>query len=107
MSEMILQLPSQELIAARAGALALPETVIFEHRHWRGASYRTNLNVPWVGDWWNDKISGIIVVSGTWRFYEHRDYGGQHWDLGTGYYEFISDFGIPNDVISSFQVIAF
>lgn len=85
----------------------LPECQIFEHRHWQGRSYRTNLNVPWVGNWWNDKISGIIIASGTWRFFEHIDYGGASWDLGIGYYEFISDHGIPNDVISSFKVISY
>ena len=97
---------SKEIIEAAGKVTILPEVVIFEDRHWQGESFRTNLNVPWVGDWWNDRISGIIVVSGTWRFYEHIDYGGTHWDLAQGYYEYISDFGIPNDVISSFQCIA-
>ena len=86
-----------------SGKVTLPEVVIFEHRHWQGASFRTNLNVPWVGDWWNDRISGIIVASGTWKFYEHINYGGSSWELKQGYYEYISDFGVPNDVISSFQ----
>lgn len=85
--------------------LMIPEVVIYEHRHWNGASIRTNLNVTWVGDWWNDRISGIIVVRGVWRFFEHRDLTGQYWDLGPGYYEYIADFGIPNDTISSFACI--
>ena len=96
---------TNELMAS-IGTRALPEVVVFEHRNWQGASFRTNLNVPWVGDWWNDRISGIIVVSGTWRFYEHIDYGGLPWDLKQGYYEYIADFGIPNDTISSFQCIS-
>lgn len=83
----------------------LPEIVIYEHRHWQGGSFRTNLDVPWVGAWWNDRISGIIIVSGTWAFYEHRDFGGVQWKLGVGYYEFLPDFGISNDAISSFKCV--
>ena len=96
-------------VVTSSGGLVIPEVVIYEHRHWQGANYRTNLDVPWVGNWWNDRISGIIVVRGTWRFFEHIDYNktqdGKYWDLGPGYYEYISDFGIPNDVISSFCCI--
>lgn len=83
-----------------------PEVVVYEHRNWGGANLRTNLNVTWVGDWWNDRISGIIVVRGIWRFYEHRDLQGRWWDLKPGYYEYISHFGIPNDTISSFECIS-
>ena len=88
-----------------AGTLHLPEVVLFEHRGFGGAERRTNFSYIWVGDWWNDKISSIVVVSGTWRFFEHRDYGGRSWDLGPGYYDWVEAVGIPNDLISSFKAI--
>lgn len=84
----------------------LPEVVVYQHRSWDGWAYRTNLNVLYVGDAMNDQISGIIVVSGTWRFFEHRDFQGQSWDLAPGFYEYVETFGIPNDRISSFCCIA-
>jgi Beta/Gamma crystallin len=93
--------------AERAGALRLPEVVIYEHIDFGGAEARTNLQWYFVGDWWNDKISSIIVVSGVWRFHEDWHYEGRYWDLGEGYYRWVEDAGIPNDVISSFQVISY
>lgn len=92
---------------ANAAALRLPEIEIFQHIDFGGFSARTNLNWYFVGDWWNDKISSIVVVSGTWRFYEHWHYEGRYWDLSEGYYRWVVDAGIPNDIISSFRVIRF
>jgi hypothetical protein len=93
-------------LAAVAG-VHMPEVVVCEHIDFGGAEWRTNLGWSYVGDFWNDKISSIIVVSGTWRFYEHANLGGQFWDLGPGYYHWVEEVGIPNDIISSFQPIGF
>ena len=66
---------------------------------------RTNLSFHYLGDFWNDRISSLIVVSGVWRFYRDEYYKGDHWDLGPGFYEcFFTEKG-PDDVISSFQAI--
>lgn len=93
-----------KLAAASAG---LCEIEIFQHINFGGASWRTNLNYLYVGDWWNDSISSIIVVRGTWRFYQHRDYQGAYWDLGgPAYYPWVEAANIPNDIISSFRCIA-
>ena len=58
-----------------------------------------------MGEWWNDRISSIVVVAGYWRFYELGRYEGRYWELGPGYYRFVEDAGIPNNIISSFQAI--
>lgn len=84
----------------------LPEVVIYEHIDFGGANERTNLNYHFVGGFWNDKISSIVVVSGIWEFYEHHHYEGRKWKLGPGYYRWIVDNGIPNDIISSFKCVA-
>ncbi len=89
-----------------AAATQFPEIVIYEDINFGGASARTNLNWLYVGDFWNDKISSIIVVSGTWRFYADSYYRGFSKDLGPGYYSWVPNVGISNDSISSFQVIA-
>ncbi|HEX5904707.1 MAG TPA: beta/gamma crystallin-related protein [Candidatus Nitrosocosmicus sp.] len=82
----------------------LPEIVVYEHVNYSGAEWRINFITSNVGSFWNDKISSIIVISGTWEFFEHINYGGRVWVLTPGYYISVSNFGIPHDVISSFRV---
>src|SRR4028118_781092 len=51
----------------------------------------------------NDQISSIRVKAGTWRFYEHADYGGRVWDvIAPGLRNVPSWF---NDTISSWMRI--
>ncbi len=76
------------------------------HAGFGGASARTNLSFHYIGDYWNDRISCLIVVNGVWRFFRDDYYKGPYWDLGPGYYEsFFAEKG-PDDVVSSFQCIA-
>jgi hypothetical protein len=84
----------------------LPELVIYDHICFGGAYARTNLSFHYIGDFWNDRISSLIVVSGVWRFYRDEYYKGDHWDLGPGYYESFFTAKGPDDVVSSFQAIA-
>ncbi|HEY0369595.1 MAG TPA: beta/gamma crystallin-related protein [Chthoniobacterales bacterium] len=87
------------------GQRRLPEVVIYDHVGFKGAYARTNLSFHFLGDYWNDRISSLIVVSGVWRFYRDEYYKGDHWDLGPGFYEcFFTEAG-PDDVVSSFQAI--
>ncbi len=87
------------------GHRSLPEVIIYDHVGFKGAYARTNLSFHFLGDFWNDRISCLIVVRGVWRFYRDEYYKGDHWDLGPGFYEcFFTDKG-PDDVISSFQAI--
>jgi hypothetical protein len=88
------------------GVSRLPELVIYDHTGFKGAYARTHLSFHFIGDYWNDRISCIVVVSGIWRFFRDEYYKGPHWDLGPGYYEsFFTEKG-PDDVVSSFQAIA-
>jgi hypothetical protein len=84
----------------------LPELVLYDHIGFKGAFARTNLSFHYVGDYWNDRISCLIVVSGVWRFYRDDYYKGPYWDLGPGYYESFFSAKGPDDVVSSFQCIA-
>ena len=91
--------PSHEMIR-------LPELVIYDHIGFKGAYARTNLSFHYIGDFWNDRISSLIIVGGIWRFYRDEYYKGPSWDLGPGYYEsFFTEKG-PDDVVSSFQAVA-
>lgn len=91
---------------ASTDIVRLPELVIYDHIGFGGAYARTNLSFHYIGDFWNDRISSLIVVSGVWRFYHDEYYKGDHWDLGPGYYESFFAAKGPDDVVSSFQAIA-
>ncbi|PYJ39814.1 MAG: hypothetical protein DME84_00435 [Verrucomicrobia bacterium] len=83
-----------------------PLSYLYDHIGFKGSYARTNLSFHYVGDYWNDRMSCVIVESGVWRFYRDEYYKGPHWDLGPGYYEsFFAEKG-PDDVVSSFQCIA-
>lgn len=88
--------------------LIFPEVVVFEHITWGGAEWRTNLNHSYVGDFWNDKISSVIVISGTWEFFEHANFEGASTRVGPGYYSWVESkpFNMANDSISSFRVVS-
>jgi Beta/Gamma crystallin len=88
------------------GNVRLPEIIIYDHTGFKGAYARTNLSFHYLGDFWNDRISCVIVVSGVWRFYRDEYYKGDYWDLGPGFYECFFTEGGPDDVVSSFQAIA-
>jgi hypothetical protein len=88
-----------------ARAVPLPELIIFDHVGFKGHWARTNLSFHYLGKFWNDRISSVIVVNGIWRFYRDAHYGGDHWDLGPGYYECFFTSKGPDDVVSSFQAI--
>ena len=88
------------------GNFRLPEVIIYDHIGFKGAYARTNLSFHFLGDFWNDRISSLIVVSGVWRFYRDEYYKGDHWDLGPGFYECFFTAAGPDDVLSSFQAIA-
>ena len=85
----------------------LPEIVVYGDSAFSGGEWRFNFAPGWgwgyVGDDWNDKISSVVVVSGTWQFFEHAGFGGASTIVGPGYYQFVEDpqFNFQNDSISS------
>ena len=88
------------------GNVRMPELIIYDHVGFKGAAARTNLSFHYLGDFWNDRISSLIIVSGIWRFYRDEYYKGDYWDLGPGFYECFFTHAGPDDVVSSFQAIA-
>jgi len=88
--------------------LIFPEVVVYWDINFGGADWRTNLDWSYVGDNWNDQISSVIVISGTWQFFENSNYGGAAVTVGPGYYSFVENpaFNMANDSISSFRVVS-
>lgn len=85
----------------------LPQVQIYQHINFGGHNEVTSLNWYYVGDWWNDEISSIVIYSGRWRFYQHAYYQGAYWDLSPGQYPWVEDANIPNDIISSFKFLGY
>lgn len=77
---------------------------IFVDSQFSGAtSGSLDQDYPYVGDFWNDKISSIKVDSGTWEFFEDANFQGSSFLLTPGEYAWIGDEW--NDRISSFRQI--
>lgn len=103
---MVLDTTSTAKLDSRELGRVLPEVTVFEHRDFQGDNWRTTFGYSFVGSHWNDRISSIIVHSGYFEFYEHRDFAAEHWGpirLGPGQYAFVGDVGITNDSISSWK----
>lgn len=83
-----------------------PDLTVFENKDFQGNSWRTSSGYSYVGDEWNDRISSIIVHSGSFLFYEDSNYGSTNWgpvSLEPGQYSWVGNVGIGNDSISSWK----
>ena len=80
--------------------------ILFEHDNFRGMSKHVYGPEPDLNtgrdDSLNDKVSSIIVVSGTWSFFRHAGYNGRYArTLGPGEYPWVGALDIQNDDMSS------
>ena len=91
------------LLAAPAQARTCILTV-YEHANFRGQSWRVTTDQPDIPHAWDDRISSIIVTSGTWEFYDLDDYMGDHVRLTPGRYAWAGDR--LDDQISSFRCVS-
>lgn len=85
--------------------------ILFEHANFRGRHRHIFTNEPDLyyvdvpnEPHFNDITSSIVVLEGTWVFYEHSNYTGSSWVLGKGVYPNVTRVGITNDMISSLSV---
>jgi len=88
------------------GGAKYPDLKVYEDINFGGDSAGTNFDTPYVGNYWNDRISAINIVSGTWTFYRDANYQGDSITLGPGLYSWVENVGIPNDSVSSFKATA-
>jgi hypothetical protein len=76
--------------------------ILFEHVNFRGAHKHVftaeDLNAP-DDNFFNERISSVIILEGTWKFYNNvrRQLGPT---LLPGYYPIVEDVGIPFNSIS-------
>jgi hypothetical protein len=89
----------------------MPEIIVYKDTNFQGDSWLTSLPPGWgwnyVGDNWNDSISSVIILSGTWTFFENGgfDQSANFRTVGPGWYTFVQNpqfgGGMQNDTISS------
>jgi hypothetical protein len=71
-------------------------------------SFPPGWGYSYVGDAMNDSISSVIVLSGTWQFFENAGFKGARTTVGPGWYQFVEDpqFNMQNDTISSILCVS-
>ena len=92
----------------------LPQIIVFKDAGFNQFGEGATMSFPpgwgysYVGDNWNDSISSVIVLSGTWQFFENAGFGGARATVGPGWYQFVEDpqFNMQNDTISSILCIS-
>ena len=88
----------------------MPHVILFEHANFHGAHKHVfgpepNLNA---GDdnFFNDRVSSIVVLEGTWAFFRNSNFNGQYArTLGPGLYPFVGNVDIQNDDMSSLRPV--
>lgn len=91
--------------------------ILFRHANFHGNhkhvfNRENNLNSD-DDNYFNDEVSSIAVIQGTWQIFYNSEYGdraesGNPWKsitLSPGLYKNLEEFGISNDKISSLQLI--
>jgi beta/gamma crystallin len=89
----------------------MSHVILFEHANFHGAhkhvvGAEANLNAQ-DDNFFNDKVSSLAVLEGTWAFYRNAGFVGQYAKvLGVGLYPFVGNVDIQNDDMSSLQPVS-
>ncbi|XP_071957900.1 uncharacterized protein [Antedon mediterranea] len=80
-----------------------PFIILYEHGQFRGKSHRFTYKISSLGAYgFNDKLSSLKVIRGTWILYEHGGYSGRQFIVTEG--EYRNGYG-GNDIISSLRPV--
>jgi hypothetical protein len=81
-----------------------PQIVAFDNEDFLGDHIHIFGNMKDLGKWGNS-ISSMIILSGTWEFFDDEDFKGTKMgDLGPGMYANVADKGLKNNSISSVRL---
>ena len=87
--------------------MTTPFIKLFEHADYAGSQLTlTESCSNLISRNFNDKVSSVCILWGTWRLYEHVDYKGRQAEFGPGVYN-IQEISakLGNDVLSSVQLV--
>jgi hypothetical protein len=81
-----------------------PQIIAFDNENFLGDHTHILGNVRDLGKWSNS-ISSMIILSGTWEFFDDEDFkGAKMGTLGPGMYVNVTDKGLKNNSISSVRL---
>jgi hypothetical protein len=91
----------------------MPTIIVFKDADFPFGDETFTISLPpnwgynYIGDHWNDSISSVIVLSGTWEFREHANRQGAQATVGPGWYTYVENapFNMTNDTISSLYCV--
>lgn len=85
----------------------MAEMIVYVDSNFQGSSGTFNQDLPNIGNFWNDQITSVRVVSGVWQVFADTNYQGRNITLPPGDYPnlAISPGGIDNDSISSVRIV--
>ncbi|MBZ5538781.1 MAG: hypothetical protein LAO31_22780 [Acidobacteriia bacterium] len=87
---------------------SVPHVILFEHANFHGAhkhvfGVESNLNAG-DDDFFNDLVSSIVVLSGTWEFFRDAGFNGSYGTvLGPGRYPWVEAVNIKDNDMSSLR----
>lgn len=91
------------LVAGTADA-ALADMTIYDHRGFTGESRVITDDIADLEDLdFDNKVSAVIVRSGTWILFRDDDFEGETITLGPGQYPNLEDLGFPRNTLSSIR----
>ncbi|HEX2279824.1 MAG TPA: beta/gamma crystallin-related protein [Candidatus Tectomicrobia bacterium] len=82
----------------------IPQIIVFDNEDFLGDHTHIFGNMQDLGKWGNS-ISSIIVLSGTWEFFDDEEFKGTKMgNLGPGMYKDVTEKGLKNNSISSIRL---
>jgi hypothetical protein len=84
----------------------IPQIVVFDNEDFLGDHAHIFGNMRDLGKWSNS-ISSMIILSGTWEFFDDEDFKGTKMgSLGPGMYPDVTAKGLKNNSISSIRLVS-
>lgn len=90
------------------GSLKVIPEIVISHSYTFQPSYqdwRFNISYSDVGPFWSTNMRSIMVLSGTWAFYQLPDFKGEKVVLQPGYYPKEQTLNSLGGTIGSFQIV--
>jgi hypothetical protein len=89
---------------AMRSAGEMPQIIAFDNEDFLGDHTHALGDIKDLGKWGNS-ISSMVILSGTWEFFDDEDFKGTKMaTLGPGMYPQVTDKGIKDNSISSIRL---
>jgi hypothetical protein len=84
----------------------MPQIIAFDKKNFEGDHTHIFGDMPKL-DNWNNSISSMIILSGTWEFFDGQNLEGKAMaKLGPGRYTDVTQHGIKDNSISSIRLVS-